>query len=159
MLYFKEKSDEVLMIAVVQRVNKSWVEVNGDVVGKIGKGLNILLGVEKGDTEEDIDKLLKKIPFLRIFEDEKGKMNLSVIDINGEALVISQFTLAGNVKKGRRPSFENAEEPEKAKKLYELFVKKLSEYIPVKTGIFAAHMVVYIENDGPVTFIINSKEL
>ncbi len=147
------------MIAVVQRVNKSWVEVNGDVVGKIGKGLNILLGVEKGDTEEDIDKLLKKIPFLRIFEDEKGKMNLSVIDIKGEALVISQFTLAGNVKKGRRPSFENAEEPEKAKKLYELFVKKLAEYIPVKTGIFAAHMIVYIENDGPVTFIINSKEL
>jgi D-tyrosyl-tRNA(Tyr) deacylase len=147
------------MIAVVQRVNQSWVEVDGQVVGKIGKGVNILLGVEKGDTEEDIKKLIKKIPFLRIFEDEKGKMNLSLLDINGEALVISQFTLAGNVKKGRRPSFDNAEDPEKAKKMYEKFVKELSQYVPVKTGIFAAYMKVFIENDGPVTFIINSKEL
>ena len=147
------------MIAVLQRVNKSWVEVDGEVVGKIGKGINILLGVEKGDTQEDIQKLIKKIPYLRIFEDEKGKMNLSLIDIKGEALVISQFTLAGNVKKGRRPSFDNAEEPEKAKKLYEEFVEELRKYVPVETGIFAAHMKVFIENDGPVTFIINSKEL
>ena len=86
-------------------------------------------------------------------------MNLSLLDINGEALVISQFTLAGNVKKGRRPSFDNAEDPEKAKKMYEKFVKELSQYVPVKTGIFAAYMKVFIENDGPVTFIINSKEL
>ncbi len=147
------------MIAVLQRVNKSWVEVDGEVVGKIGKGINILLGVEKGDTQEDIQKLIKKIPYLRIFEDENGKMNLSLIDIKGEALVISQFTLAGNVKKGRRPSFDNAEEPEKAKKLYEEFVEELRKYVPVETGIFAAHMKVFIENDGPVTFIINSKEL
>lgn len=147
------------MIAVLQRVNKSWVEVDGKVVGEIGKGINILLGVEKGDTEEDIKKLINKIPFLRIFEDKNGKMNLSVIDIGGEALVISQFTLAGNVKKGRRPSFDNAEEPEKAKVLYEKFVEELSKFIPVKTGIFAAYMKVFIENDGPVTFIINSKEL
>lgn len=147
------------MIAVLQRVNKSWVEVDGKVVGEIGKGINILLGVEKGDTEEDIKKLINKIPFLRIFEDKNGKMNLSVIDIGGEALVISQFTLAGNVKKGRRPSFDNAEEPEKAKLLYEKFVEELSKFIPVKTGIFAAYMKVFIENDGPVTFIINSKEL
>ncbi len=147
------------MIAVVQRVNNSWVEVDGKVVGKIGKGINILLGVEKGDTQEDIKKLLNKIPFLRIFEDENGKMNLSLLDVKGEALVISQFTLAGNVKKGRRPSFENAEKPEKAKELYEIFVKELSQYVPVQTGIFAAHMKVFIENDGPVTFIINSKEL
>ncbi|SNZ11368.1 D-tyrosyl-tRNA(Tyr) deacylase [Persephonella hydrogeniphila] len=147
------------MIAVVQRVNSSWVEVDGKIVGKIGKGINILLGVVKGDTEEDIEKLLKKVPFLRIFEDDKGKMNLSLIDIKGEALVISQFTLAGNVKKGRRPSFDDAEEPERARELYEKFVKKLSEYVPVQTGIFAAHMKVFIENDGPVTFIINSKEL
>ncbi len=147
------------MIAVLQRVNKSWVEVDGKIVGKIGKGINILLGVEKGDTQEDIQKLIKKIPFLRIFEDENGKMNLSLVDIKGEALVISQFTLAGNVKKGRRPSFDNAEEPEKAKKLYEEFVKELREYVSVETGVFAAHMKVFIENDGPVTFIINSKEL
>jgi len=147
------------LIAVLQRVNKSWVEVDGKVVGEIGKGINILLGVEKGDTEEDIKKLINKIPFLRIFEDKNGKMNLSVIDIGGEALVISQFTLAGNVKKGRRPSFDNAEEPEKAKLLYEKFVEELSKFIPVKTGIFAAYMKVFIENDGPVTFIINSKEL
>ncbi|WP_457634640.1 D-aminoacyl-tRNA deacylase [Persephonella sp.] len=147
------------MIVVLQRVNRSWVEIDGKVVSEIGRGINILLGVVKGDTSEDIDKLVKKIPFLRIFEDEKGKMNLSLIDVGGEALVISQFTLAGNVKKGRRPSFDQAEQPEKAKQLYELFVKKLSEYLPVKTGVFAADMKVFIENDGPVTFVINSKDL
>jgi len=147
------------LIVVLQRVNRSWVEIDGKVVSEIGRGINILLGVVKGDTDEDIDKLVKKIPFLRIFEDEKGKMNLSLIDVGGEALVISQFTLAGNVKKGRRPSFDQAEQPEKAKQLYELFVKKLSEYLPVKTGVFAADMKVFIENDGPVTFVINSKDL
>ncbi len=147
------------MIVVLQRVNRSWVEIDGKVVSEIGRGINILLGVVKGDTAEEIDKLVKKIPFLRIFEDEKGKMNLSLIDVGGEALVISQFTLAGNVKKGRRPSFDQAEQPEKAKQLYDLFVKKLSEYLPVKTGVFAADMKVFIENDGPVTFVINSKDL
>ncbi|WP_456393287.1 D-aminoacyl-tRNA deacylase [Persephonella sp.] len=147
------------MIAVVQRVNSSWVEVDGKIVGKIGRGINILLGVVKGDTDEDIDKLVKKIPYLRIFEDENGKMNLSLVDIGGEALVISQFTLAGNVKKGRRPSFDDAEEPEKAKQMYQKFVERLSETVPVQTGIFAAHMKVFIENDGPVTFIIDSRKL
>jgi D-tyrosyl-tRNA(Tyr) deacylase len=147
------------MIAVIQRVNSSHVEVDGKIVGKIGKGLNILLGVEKGDTEEDIKKLLNKIPYLRIFEDEKGKMNLSLIDIKGEALVISQFTLTASIKKGRRPSFDRAENPERAKELYEKFVEELSKYVPVKTGIFAADMKVFIENDGPVTIIANSREL
>ncbi len=147
------------MIAVIQRVNSSYVEVDGKVVGKIGKGVNILLGVEKGDTEEDIQKLMKKIPFLRIFEDEKGKMNLSLIDIKGEALVVSQFTLTASIKKGRRPSFDRAENPERAKELYEKFVEELSKYVPVQTGIFAAEMKVFIENDGPVTIIANSKEL
>jgi len=147
------------MIAVIQRVNSSHVEVDGKIVGKIGKGLNILLGVVKGDTEEDIDKLIKKIPYLRIFEDQNGKMNLSLVDIKGEALVISQFTLAANIKKGRRPSFEQAENPDRAKELYEKFVEKLSKIVPVQTGIFAAHMKVFIENDGPVTIIANSKEL
>lgn len=147
------------MIAVIQRVNKSYVEVNGEVVGKIDRGLNILLGVVKGDTEEDIKKLINKIPFLRIFEDENGKMNLSLIDVNGKALVISQFTLAGNIKKGRRPSFENAEEPKRAKELYEKFIEELKKYVPVETGKFGADMKVFIENDGPVSFVINSKEL
>ncbi len=147
------------MIAVIQRVSRSYVEVEGRIVAEIGRGLNILLGIVKGDTEADIDKLLRKIPFLRIFEDDNGKMNLSVIDIKGEAIVISQFTLAGNVKKGRRPSFDNAENPERARELYEIFVERLSEYITVKTGVFAADMKVLIENDGPVTFIIDSKTL
>jgi len=115
--------------------------------------------VVKGDTEEDIEKLIKKIPYLRIFEDENGKMNLSLVDIKGEVLVISQFTLAGNVKKGRRPSFDDAEKPERAKELYQKFVDKLSRIVPVQTGVFAAYMKVFIENDGPVTLIINSREL
>ena len=147
------------MIAVVQRVLESHVEVDSKIVGKIGKGLNILLGVEKGDTEEDIKKLVNKIVNLRIFEDENGKMNLSLLDINGEALIISQFTLTANVKKGRRPSFDNAEKPEIAKKLYERFVEETSRYVPVQTGVFAADMKVFILNDGPVTFIIDSKQL
>jgi len=147
------------MIAVLQKVNKSYVEVDGKIVGEIGKGINILLGIEKGDTEEDLNKLVKKIINLRIFEDENKKMNLSILDIKGEILVVSQFTLVANLKKGNRPSFENAELPEKAKTLYEKFVKELSIYIPVKTGIFGADMKVFIENDGPVTFILNSKNL
>ncbi len=147
------------MKAVIQRVLESKVEVDGKVVGQIGQGLNILVGVEKGDTEEDVKKLVNKIVNLRIFEDYNGKMNLSLLDINGEALVISQFTLAGNVKKGRRPSFDNAEKPEKAKQLYEKFVKEVSKLVKTETGIFAADMKVYILNDGPVTFIIDSKEL
>ena len=147
------------MKAVIQRVNKSWVEVDGKIVGSIDKGLNILLGVEKGDTEEDIKKMINKIPYLRIFEDENGKMNLSLVDINGKALVISQFTLAGNIKKGRRPSFDDAEKPERAKELYEKFCEEFSKYVHVEKGIFAADMKVFILNDGPVTFIINSKDL
>ncbi len=147
------------MIAVIQRVLESYVEVDGKVVGRIGKGLNVLLGVVRGDTENDIEKLVNKIVNLRIFEDENGKMNLSVLDVKGEVLVVSQFTLAANVKKGRRPSFENAEKPERAKELYEGFVNRISQFVPAKTGVFAADMKVFILNDGPVTFIIDSKEL
>ncbi len=147
------------MKAVIQRVLNSKVEVGGKTVGEIGKGLNILVGIEKGDTEEDIKKAVNKIVNLRIFEDEKGKMNLSVKDIEGEVLVVSQFTLAGNIKKGRRPSFENAERPERAKELYEFFVKEMSKEVPTQTGIFAADMKVFILNDGPVTFIVDSKQL
>ncbi|RUM48564.1 MAG: D-tyrosyl-tRNA(Tyr) deacylase [Hydrogenothermus sp.] len=147
------------MKAVIQRVLESKVEVNGKVVGQIGQGLNILLGVEKGDTDKEVEKLVNKIVNLRIFEDEKGKMNLSLLDINGEVLVISQFTLAGNIKKGRRPSFDNAENPDRAKELYEKFVEEISKLVKTQTGIFAVDMKVFILNDGPVTFIIDSKEL
>ncbi|MEZ0324182.1 MAG: D-aminoacyl-tRNA deacylase [Hydrogenothermaceae bacterium] len=147
------------MIAVVQRVLESYVEVEGKVVGKIGKGVNILLGVSKEDTEEDVLKLINKIVNLRIFEDQNGKMNLSLIDIKGEALVVSQFTLVANLRKGRRPSFDFSADPEYANRLYSLFVKEISKHIPTQTGIFGADMKVYILNDGPVTFILNSKDL
>ncbi|AAC06704.1 D-aminoacyl-tRNA deacylase [Aquifex aeolicus] len=148
------------MRAVIQRVKKSWVEVDGKVVGSINEGLNVFLGVRKGDTEEDIEKLVNKILNLRIFEDERGKFQYSVLDIKGEILVVSQFTLYANVKKGRRPSFEEAEEPKRAKELYEKFVDKIKESgLKVETGIFGAMMDVFIENWGPVTIIIDSREI
>ncbi len=147
------------MIAVVQRVIKSSVEVDGKVVGEIRKGVNVLLGVAEDDTEEDINKLVNKIVYLRMFEDENKKMNYSLLDINGEALIISQFTLLANLKKGRRPSFEYAAKPDKAKALYEKFVEEFSKYVKVQTGIFGADMKVCILNDGPVTFILDSKQL
>jgi D-tyrosyl-tRNA(Tyr) deacylase len=147
------------MIAVVQRVLHSKVEVDSRVVGEIGKGLNILLGVEKEDSINDVKKLVDKIVNLRMFEDENGKMNFSLMDVNGEALVVSQFTLLANLKKGRRPSFENAANPDIAKELYQEFVKEISKFVKTQTGIFGADMKVFILNDGPVTFIINSKEL
>jgi D-tyrosyl-tRNA(Tyr) deacylase len=145
---------------VIQRVSSSNVTVDNKVVGSIGVGLNILLGVQKGDTKDDIGKLVNKIINLRIFKDENDKMNLSLLDIGGEALVISQFTLAGNIKKGRRPSFDSSEKPEIAKKLYEEFVKEISNAgIKTQTGEFGAMMDVEIHNDGPVTFIVDSEEL
>lgn len=148
------------MIAVIQRVSSSSVTVEGKVVGKIGQGLNILLGVKKGDKQEDISKLVNKIVNLRIFADGDGKMNLSLLDIKGEALIISQFTLAGNVKKGRRPSFDSSEKPDIAKAMYEQFVKEFESLgIHTQIGEFGAHMDVDIHNDGPVTFIIDSNEL
>ncbi len=151
------------MIALLQRVNQSWVEVEGQTVGRIGKGINILLGVEKGDTEEDIELLVKKILGLRIFPSEDGKKEFdrSVVDIKGELLVVSQFTLPASLRKGRRPSFERAMEPSQAKELYEKFVQRLREEssLKVETGIFGADMKVFIENDGPVTFILRSEDL
>ncbi len=148
------------MIAVIQRVSSSSVTVNEKVVGQIGQGLNILLGVKKGDTIEDVNKLVQKIVNLRIFQDDAGKMNLSLLDVNGEALIISQFTLVGNVKKGRRPSFDSSEKPDIAKVLYESFVQEVQKVgIHTQTGEFAAMMDVEIHNDGPVTFIIDSCEL
>ncbi len=148
------------MIALVQRVKHSSVTIEGEVVARIGRGLNILLGVRKEDGESDIEKLVNKIPHLRIFADEAGKMNRSLLDVGGEALVISQFTLAGDVRKGRRPSFDAAMPPQEAKGLYERFCEALeSKGVPVHTGVFGAMMEVEILNDGPVTFIVDSKEL
>ena len=145
------------MKAVIQRVSAAKVEVEGKTVGQIGRGILLLLGVEKGDEERDADWLAEKIGNLRIFEDEKGKMNLSVKEIEGELLAVSQFTLAGNCAKGRRPSFDTAAPPEEANRLYEYFVERLRGLgLPVETGVFQAMMQVSLTNDGPVTFILES---
>jgi len=129
------------------------------VTGSIGKGLLILLGVGKGDSESDISFLTSKIPELRIFEDESGKFNLSLKEIGGEMLVVSQFTLYGDCRRGRRPSFTEAEEPAAAKHLYERFISRLTEQgIPVQTGEFQAKMEVHLVNDGPVTLLLDSRQ-
>lgn len=143
------------MKAVIQRVTSASVVVEGETVGEIGRGILVLLGVEKGDDEVRADWLAEKIVNLRIFEDEAGKMNLSLPDINGSLLVVSQFTLAGNCAKGRRPSFDTAAPPEEGKRLYEYFIEAAKRLgLPVATGIFQADMQVSMVNDGPVTFIL-----
>lgn len=149
------------MKAVLQRVINSSVAIEGEVKGSINQGFMILLGVVKGDTKEDADKLVKKIPNLRVFEDKNGKMNLSCLDVNGEILVISQFTLCADCSHGRRPSFINSAPPNEANALYEYFTEKLrkSGVSMVETGVFGADMKVSLINDGPVTIILDSKEL
>ena len=145
------------MKAVIQRVGEAKVEVEGKTVGQIGKGIVVLLGVEKGDEERNADWLAEKICNLRIFEDQAGKMNLSLLETGGEILAVSQFTLAGNCAKGRRPSFDSAAPPQEAKRLYEYFVERLRGLgTKVETGIFQAMMQVSLVNDGPVTFILES---
>jgi len=145
------------MVIVIQRVSNANVSVDGKIVGSINRGLLILIGVHKDDNESDADFLAAKCADLRIFPDDSGKMNLSVKDINGEALVISQFTLLGNCSKGRRPNFTDAAPPEKGRELYRYFVEKMKGHVQkVETGIFGADMKVNLLNDGPVTIVINS---
>ncbi|WP_129408110.1 D-aminoacyl-tRNA deacylase [Marinitoga lauensis] len=148
------------MRAVVQRVLEAHVDVEKNTVGKIGKGILVLLGVGHNDTEKDIEWLADKILNLRIFEDENDKMNLSLLDIKGEILVVSQFTLYGDCRKGRRPSYSNAAKPEKGNEYYEKFVNYIKEKynINVETGVFQADMKVHLINDGPVTLLLDSEK-
>ena len=143
------------MIALIQRVKSASVTIENNLYSSINQGILVLYGVEKGDTKENADKLADKISKLRIFEDENLKMNKSIIDVSGEIMVVSQFTLAGNCSKGTRPSFDNAEIPQKANEMYEYFISQLkSKKLSVKTGVFGAMMDVSLINDGPVTFIL-----
>lgn len=148
------------MRAVVQRVKSSSVEVSGKVIGKINKGLNVLLGITLDDTEEDLNYIKDKIINLRIFEDEDSKLNKSLKDIKGELLLVSQFTLLGDCRRGRRPSFVKALSGDKAKILYDQFIELCKIEIPVvQCGEFGADMNVKIENDGPVTILLDSKKI
>ena len=148
------------MRAVVQRVRESSVAIDGNVVGKCGHGLMVLIGVEVGDTEKDLSYIADKVPNLRIFEDEAGKMNRSLLDMGGQILAISQFTLLGDARGGRRPSFITAARPDTAVPLYEALVEKWRSLgIHVETGEFGADMQVSLINDGPVTILLDSRRL
>lgn len=148
------------MRAVVQRVSHAQVSVGGEVTDSIGRGLLILLGVGQSDTEAQVERLWTKIFKLRIFDDENGKTNLSLADVGGGALVVSQFTLYANCKKGNRPSFTQAGAPDEAKRLYELFAERARQDVAqVGTGVFGAHMKVELENDGPFTIVLDTDEL
>jgi len=147
------------MKAVLQRVSKAEITINGKEIRRSGKGLVVLLGIGTSDTEQDADWLIKKITLMRIFNDDKGKMNLSVSDINGSILLVSQFTLMASVKKGNRPSFDPAAEPDYAEKLYNYFLTELKKVPDIKTesGEFGADMKIALVNEGPVTIIIDSR--
>ncbi|MCB0114142.1 MAG: D-aminoacyl-tRNA deacylase [Caldilineaceae bacterium] len=147
------------MRAVVQRVSEAGVTVDGDVVGQIGRGFLVLLGIAHADTEKEADWLARKIAGLRLFEDGEGKMNLSLADVDGAVLAVSQFTLYGDARKGRRPSFIEAARPEHAQPLYDYFCRQLAaEGVPVERGIFQAEMKVSLINDGPVTLWLETEK-
>ena len=147
------------MRAVLQRVTEARVEVAGQIAGEIGAGLLVLLAVARDDTTDDADYLAEKIANLRIFDDAEGKMNRSLLDTRGSMLVVSQFTLYGDVRRGRRPSYSDAAEPEKANQLYEYFVDRVRSLgLKVETGLFQAMMKVTLTNDGPVTILIDSPK-
>lgn len=147
------------MRAVVQRVSESNVIVEKNIVGEIGRGLLVFLGVGEDDGNDDLEYMVEKILNLRIFEDDKGKMNLSLLDINGDILIVSQFTLYGDVRKGRRPSFSTSAHPEIAEKIYDQFVEKCREKgVKTEKGIFGENMEVGLTNQGPVTILIDSKK-
>lgn len=147
------------MRAVVQRVTRASVKVDGKLIGSIGKGLMVLIGIEESDEARDIDYMCDKLTGLRIFEDENEKMNLSVADVSGEMLIVSQFTLYGDARKGKRPSFITAARPEKAIPMYEELIRRLRESLHVETGEFGADMAVELVNDGPVTILLESRRL
>ena len=148
------------MRAVVQRVTDADVSVENQVKGSIGRGFVVLLGVEEGDNETDADYIAEKVSGLRVFDDSEGKMNLSVTDIGGELFSVSQFTLLADARKGRRPSFIRAAQPEEANRLYEYFNEKVREKgVTVAEGVFRADMLVRINNDGPVTILLDSRKL
>ena len=148
------------MRAVVQRVTEAGVRINGETVGSIGRGFLALIGVETGDTEADRRYIAEKVPNLRVFEDENGKMNLSLKDVGGEILAVSQFTLLGDARGGRRPSFITAARPETANPMYEALVREWREQgIRVDPGVFGADMKVSLVNDGPVTILLDSRKL
>ncbi len=146
------------MRAVVQRVKKCRVSVSGKTTGEIAAGVCVLVGVADGDDESDAEYIAKKIVDLRIFEDAQGKMNLSLIDAGGSALLVSQFTLLGDVRKGKRPSFNKAMKPDEANRLFEVVVRLVANQVPVGTGTFGADMQLDICNDGPVTILMDSKK-
>ena len=147
------------MRAVIQRVKEASVSVGGETVGRIGRGFLVLLGVHVSDEIKDAEHIVKKVSGLRVFEDEAGKMNLSLSDVNGELLIVSQFTLYGDARHGNRPSFIEAALPDKAVPLYEYTVSRLRESFKVETGVFGADMQVSLINDGPVTILLDSKKL
>jgi D-tyrosyl-tRNA(Tyr) deacylase len=148
------------MRAVVQRVTDARVEVAGKIVGEIGAGLLVLLGVARDDTGHHADYLAEKIVNLRLFDDDDGKMNRSLLETGGAMLVVSQFTLYGDARRGRRPSYSDAAEPEKANELYEYFVERVRSFeVKVETGVFQAMMKVSLTNDGPVTILLDSRKL
>ena len=148
------------MRTVIQRVSQAQVQVDGETVGRIGRGLLVYLSIGKGDSEKDAEYIAEKLVNLRIFTDENDTMNLSVRDVGGSILMISQFTLHGDIRKGRRPSFDLPAEPDLANKLYEYSIGLIRQQnIPVEVGTFAAHMHVTSTNDGPVTFLLDSTKL